>query len=83
MVKYIQNLLLYWRFRRALKKCAKTNIREKFNKSIVANICGRPYIVNRKYYRKLRLKGLFNQSLKWAEVKEKQVTDKTLQQWIS
>lgn len=84
MVKYIQNLLLYWQFRRALKKCDKINRRNgNVNKSFVANICGKPYIIDRKSFRSLRMKKVFRHDLKWCDVCAKCVTDKTIKQWIS
>lgn len=83
MVKYIKNLLLYWRFKRAVKQCDKLNKKYLSTKYIVANICGHPYIIDRKAFRKLRTNGFFRSDLKWQDVFHKRITANSLQQWIS
>ncbi len=85
MVKFIKNLWLYWQFKRAIKLCRKLNDNRKPGEplNIVANICGKPYIVNRPSFRKLRTKGIFKSSLQWQDVFNKRITEQTLQQWTS
>ncbi len=85
MVKFIKNLWLYWQFKRAIKICHQLNDKRKPGEqlNIVANICGRPYIINRTSFRKLRTKGYFNSKLKWEKVYSKRITEQTLQQWTS
>lgn len=85
MVKTIKNLILYWRFRRAVKRCAEMNATRPTaaGQYIVANICGWPYIINRRSFRKLRAEGLFRAGLTWVGVYKKRVTPETLKRWIS
>lgn len=85
MVKIIRNLFLFLRFKRAIRRCEQMNAKRSFyeGKYIVANICGRPYIMNRKTFKKLRTKGFFRATLKWESVYKKRVTYNTLEQWIS
>lgn len=83
MVRYFKNLMLYFKFKKALKQCDKRNKYITSNKYIVANMMGTPVVINRPKFRKVRTKGIFRHTLLWQEVKDKQVTKETLQQWIS
>ena len=85
MEKIIRNLFLFWRFKRAIHRCEEMNKKRTFTATpyIVANICGQPYIINRKSFKKLRTKGYFRATLKWENVYKKRVTYNTLRQWIS
>ncbi len=83
MVKFFKNMLLYLRFRNAVSRCEELNAQpHDGGEYIVANICGRPAIVNRQSFRGLRMKGWFRHDLKWAEVCERQITRRTLEQWL-
>lgn len=83
MVKYFKNLILYVRFRRALRRCEELNSTRPNNKYIVANIVGKPYLINRTTFRIFKQKGVFRYDLKWSDITAKQVTKERLQQWIS
>jgi hypothetical protein len=75
--------MLYFRFKKAFKQCDKKNLNRDRDKYIVANMMGTPVVINRPKFRKVRTKGIFRHTLLWQEVKDKQVTKETLQQWIS
>ena len=84
MVKFFKNMLLYLRFRNAVSRCEELNAQpHEGGEYIVANICGQPAIINRQGFRGLRTKGYFRHDLKWAEVCEKQITRRTLKQWLN
>lgn len=84
MVKFIRNMLLYRQFRKALCRCEELNAQpHEGGEYIVANICGKPAIVNRQGFRGLRTKSYSRHDLKWAEVYEKRVTQKHLRLWLS
>ena len=83
MVNYIRNIILYRKFKMALKKCEKMNHWLTYDLYFVANIMGQPVIVNRSTFRLLRTKGKFRHDLKWEDVKAKCITHETLKQWTS
>lgn len=83
MIRLIKNIILYRRFQKALRLCRKQNANRQADRYIVANICGQPYVINRSAFRRLRTKGVFRADLKWSEITARQVTTKTLKQWIS
>lgn len=74
MVKFFQNLLLYWQFKRAFKKCDRLNKGRKNNFYIVANIAGHPYIFNRQSYRHLRHRKRILRNLTWKQLYDNRVT---------
>lgn len=83
MVKFIKNILLYRQFRTAIRRCENLNAQpHNGGEYIVANICGKPAIMNRKGFRDLRIKGYFRHNLKWAEVVQKRVTQEVLKNWL-
>lgn len=83
MVRLFRNILLYRKFIRTLKKCDKMNRDRRNDLYIVANICGLPYIINRRSYRKLRTQGIMPADLYWKDVYEKRITYNTIKKWIS
>ena len=83
MVRFIQNLLLYWRFKYALRLCEHRNRHRTKDKYIVANLCGTPYLMNRSSFRRARQQGVFRVDLKWQDVYSRRITSQTLQQWLS
>lgn len=75
--------MLYWQFRKALLRCQELNsVPHNGGKYIVANICGKPVIINRQGFRELRTKDYFRRNLKWQDVYAKQVTEDRLRDWI-
>lgn len=79
MVKFICNLILYWRFKLAFRKCDRLNRGRKNNLYIVANINGTPYVVNRKTWRTRQLWHPKLRRIKWSDVAKNQVTRKILE----
>ncbi len=79
MVKFICNLILYWRFKLAFRKCDRLNRGRKNNQYIVVNINGNPYVVNRKTWRTRQLWHPALRNVKWSFVAEHQVTRKILE----
>ena len=79
MVKFIRNLILYWQFKLAFRKCDRLNRRRTNNLYIVANINSRPYVVNRQTWRTRQLWHPALRKVKWSDVKANQVTRKILE----
>ena len=79
MVKFICNLILYWRFKLAFRKCDRLNRGRKNNLYIVASINGTPYVVNRKTWRTRQLGHPALRNVKWSDVAKNQVTRKILE----
>lgn len=79
MVKFIHNLILYWRFKFAFYRCDRLNRGRKNNKYLVANINGLPYVVNRKTWRTRQLWHPALRCIKWSDIVANQVTRKILE----
>jgi len=84
MVKFFKNMLLYLRFSNAVSRCEDLNAQpHNDGEYIVANICGKPAIVNRQGFRGLRTKGMFRHDLKWSDVYDKRITREVLKRWLN
>lgn len=74
MVKFIRNLILYWRFKYAFRRCDRLNKERRSNKYIVVSLNGHPYVLNRKTWRSRQLWHPALRGIKWSVLVEHQVT---------
>lgn len=77
MVKFFRNLILYYRFKQAFKQCDKLNNGRKRDLYVVINIAGQPFVLNRRFYRKVWKYNDFFRNIKWNDLK-KGIIDKSI-----
>ena len=78
MVKFIRNLILYWRFKFAFWLCEHRNKGRKNNRYIVVNFNGTPHVINRKTWRNRQLWHPALRKIKWQTIAQHQVTPNIL-----
>lgn len=66
IINRIKLIYSYIIFSIAVRKCNSLN--KKGGKFILINLSGKPLIINRQSFKRLRTKGLFNHSVKWSDL---------------
>ncbi|MCQ2359963.1 MAG: hypothetical protein MJ009_00580 [Paludibacteraceae bacterium] len=77
MVIFFKNLILYYRFKQAFKRRDKLNKGRERDLYVVINIQGKPFVLNRGFYREVRKHNAFFRKVKWSDL-QKGIVDKSI-----